>query len=230
MSKNIVLALCISLSLFFYCCESGTAIKKSEEKHLDLSNTTDNPHLLDDIKAITDNGNINAVIEIPAGTLEKWELDKSTGQIKWEIKDGKPRVVNYIGYPGNYGMIPQTLLPKEKGGDGDPLDILVLGHPAERGQILKSKIIGVLYLMDDGEQDDKLIAVSSDSPMYDINSIEELSLKYKGVIEIVELWFTNYKGSGKMEAKGYGDHNVALEILQNAMIDYQSNRPIRNIE
>ena len=137
--------------------------------------------------------------------------------------DEKPRVVNYIGYPGNYGMVPRTLLSKEKGGDGDPLDILVLGPSVERGQILKSKIIGVLYLQDRGEQDDKLIAVSIDSPMYGVNGIDELNNNYKGVIEIVQLWFTNYKGAGKMELKGYGNKKVAIEILKNAINDYKLN-------
>lgn len=41
--------------------------------------------------------------------------------MKWEFKKGKPRVVSYLGYPGNYGMIPKTLLSKESAGDGDPL-------------------------------------------------------------------------------------------------------------
>ena len=45
----------------------------------------------------------------------------------------KPREVKYLGYPGNYGMIPRTLLPKELGGDGDPLDVIVLGPAVERG-------------------------------------------------------------------------------------------------
>lgn len=228
MSKNIIIIIFISLSLFLNSCDSNQAVKNSKSTDLGLINKAAAPHLLDNIEPLTEDGNIHAVIEIPAGTSEKWELNKSTGQISWEIVDGKPRVVNYIGYPGNYGMIPQTLLSKEKGGDGDPLDVLVLGPPAERGQILKCKIIGVLNLMDNGEKDDKLIAVSSDSPMYKVNSIEELSKHYNGVIEIVELWFTNYKGTGKMESKGYSNDELALDILDNAMKEYQSNRVIPN--
>ena len=46
--------------------------------------------------------------------------------IKLEFKNGKPRIINYIGYPVNYGFIPKTLLPTSEGGDGDQLDILVL--------------------------------------------------------------------------------------------------------
>jgi len=54
-------------------------------------------------------------------------VKKPDGIMKWAFEDGKPRVIKYLAYPGNYGMIPRTLLPKELGGDGDPLDIIMLG-------------------------------------------------------------------------------------------------------
>ncbi len=186
------------------------------------------PNLLRDIIPLFEDGDVNAVIEIPSGTIEKWELNKSTGQVQWELVDNTPRIVNYLGYPGNYGMIPQTLLSKEKGGDGDPLDILVLGPPATRGGIVKCKIIGVLYLMDRGEQDDKLIAVSDNSPLYHVNDMTELNKNYKGISEIIKLWFTNYKGPDKMESKGFGDKNTALEILRDAINEFNLNHTKHN--
>ena len=100
-------------------------------------------------------GNIQAVIEVPAGRTEKWEVDKKDGNKKWDFKKGRPRFLKYIGYPGNYGMVPRTLLSKDSGGDGDPLDILLLGLPLKRGEVLSAKLIGVLKLSDDSEQDDK---------------------------------------------------------------------------
>ncbi|WP_074407427.1 inorganic diphosphatase [Aquimarina megaterium] len=221
MNKNIVILLCISLSLFLTKCDSGQTDKKSDSVEIVQEKESDTLNLLTDIAPLLDDGDINAVIEIPAGTLDKWELDKSTGKIRWELIDKRPRIVKYIGYPGNYGMIPRTLLSKEKGGDGDPLDILVLGPPVERGHILKCKIIGVLYLQDRGEQDDKLIAVSSDSPIYGVNSIDELNNDYKGITEIVELWFTNYKGPGKIVSKGFGNKKIAIDILTEAINEYQ---------
>ena len=179
------------------------------------------PNLLRDIIPLIEDGDVNAVIEIPSGTLEKWELNKSTGQVQWELVDSTPRIVNYLGYPGNYGMIPQTLLSKEKGGDGDPLDIIVLGPPATRGGIVKCKIIGVLYLTDRGERDDKLIAVSDNSPLYKVNDMTELNNNYKGISEIIKLWFTNYKGPDKMKSEGFGDKNTALKILRDAINEYK---------
>ena len=167
---------------------------------------------------------IQVVVEIPAGTIDKWEVNKADGSMKWEFRNDKPRVVEYVGYPGNYGMIPQTLLPKELGGDGDPLDVIVLGPPVERGSVIKCKLIGVLNLLDRGEQDDKLIAVSTDSPLYTINSLEELNEKYKGILRIVELWFSNYKGPGKMESQGFANKQVATKILNASIEAYKQNK------
>jgi inorganic pyrophosphatase len=161
-------------------------------------------------------GNIQAVIEVPAGRTEKWEVDKKDGNLKWDFKKGKPRFLKYIGYPGNYGMVPRTLLSKDSGGDGDPLDILLLGPPLKRGEVVSAKLIGVLKLLDDSEQDDKLIAVQFNSPLKKSDSIEELDERFPGITQILELWFTNYKGNGKMKSNGFGDREEAERILNEA--------------
>ncbi|MFL3007812.1 MAG: inorganic diphosphatase [Candidatus Neomarinimicrobiota bacterium] len=165
---------------------------------------------------VNDYGNVDALIEISSGTLEKWEYNKSTGDIELELINNKPRIISYLGYPANYGMIPKTILPKENGGDGDPLDIIVIGPPEPRGSIVKCKIIGVLYLLDNFEQDDKLIAISSKSGLENINNIADLDNSYNGISKILEIWFTNYKKGGNIESKGYGDSINALNILEDA--------------
>ncbi len=166
-------------------------------------------------------GNIQAVIEIPAGRTEKWEVDKEDGNLKWNFKKGRPRILKYIGYPGNYGMVPRTLLSKESGGDGDPLDIILLGPPLNRGEVSSAKLIGVLKLLDKGEQDDKLIAVQFNSPLKKADSIEELDERFPGITKILELWFTNYKGNGKMISKGFGDLEEAERILNEASEQFE---------
>lgn len=223
MNKNIILLFFYSLSIFLISCDlykSDGGDKTTDFSEINVKTDSNTINLLTDVVPRFEDGDVNAVIEIPAGTFEKWELDKSTGKIQWELVDNKPRIVKYLGYPGNYGMIPRTLFSKEKGGDGDPLDIMVLGPPVERGDTIKCKIIGVLHLLDRGEQDDKLIAVSTDSPLYEVNSIDELNEDYEGITEILELWFKNYKGSGKMESKGFGDKNKATDLLEAAINDY----------
>ena len=118
-------------------------------------------------------------------------------------------------------MVPQTLLPFEAGGDGDPLDIILLGPPIDQGEVAIAKLIGVLKLEDGGEQDDKLIAVQVNSPLKKADSIEELDERFPGISQILELWFTNYKGKGKMKSKGFGDLQEAEKILNTASEHYQ---------
>lgn len=226
MNKYLPLFICLSVLSVGISCNRFKFDKASDPLNENAKIEEVSPDLLSGNTALFEDGDVNALIEIPSGTLEKWELNKANGKVEWEMEDNKPRIINYLGYPGNYGMIPRTLLYKENGGDGDPLDILVLGPPAERSSVLKCKIIGVLYLMDRGEQDDKLIAVSANSPLYKVNSISELNKKYHGISDIIQLWFSNYKGPGKMESKGFGDRNKAVEILTAAITDYEAHKGI----
>ena len=216
MTKKPPLLLIFLLASLISCERSNENKSKTS-----LKKNTLNVNLLTGFKAQFADGDVNAIIEIPAGTHEKWELNKSTGKLELEILDNSPRKINYLAYPANYGMIPKTLLSKKNGGDGDPLDIIVLGPSKKRGSVVKVKLIGVLYLMDRGETDDKLIGVSVNSPFYKFNSLKKLEEKHPGISDILKLWFTNYKGPGKISSKGYGDKKQALKILKNAMSDYE---------
>lgn len=187
-----------------------------------FSSCTNEVNIYKDFAPICNDGNVNAIIEIPAGTVEKWEFNKKNGALQRDSLNGKPRTINYLGYPGNYGMIPQTILSKEKGGDGDPLDIIVIGAPEDKGSVTKCKIIGVLKLLDRNEKDDKLIAVAHNSLLYPVNSLQELNNQYHGILEIIEIWFTNYKGPNKMVSLGYSNQETAIEILNSAIAEYQS--------
>ena len=178
-------------------------------------------HFLRGYPALDSSGNINVVVEIPAGTNAKWEVDKTTGQLKWEFRDGKPRVVSYLGYPGNYGMIPGTLVAQERGGDGDPLDVLVVGPAVPRGSVVRARPIGVLKMLDRGEQDDKIIAVMLNSHLGRISSIEELIGRFTGITEILEIWFSHYKATGSIKSKGFGSVREARHLLVASIAAYQ---------
>ena len=97
------------------------------------------------------------IIEIPKGSKVKYELDKATGLLKVD------RVLfSSVHYPANYGFIPQTYC-----GDHDPLDILVLGQePVVPLALMRAKPIGVMKMLDQGEADDKILAVHADDPEY----------------------------------------------------------------
>lgn len=169
-------------------------------------------------------GTIRAIVEIPTGTSAKWEVSKDNPKaVYWEYKNEKPRIVNYLGYPGNYGAIPGTALPKELGGDGDPLDVIVLGQALPRGEVVNVRLIGVLKMLDGGEQDDKLIAVlTEDSPFANIQNMAQLDSEFPGVSQIVGLWFANYKGpDGGMEAQGFEEATVAREVFDAAAAQYK---------
>ena len=99
----------------------------------------------------------------------------------------------------------------------NPIDVLVLGPPVARGSVVQAKLIGVLKMIDKGEQDDKLIAVLCDTPFYTSPSIKELDETFLGVTDIIQIWFTNYKGPDRIETEGFGDEIEARRILQSAI-------------
>ena len=206
------------------CGQEALATRAAPElKVVDEYTLVAEKHLVSGYAPISSDGFIHVVVEIPAGTNAKWEVDKDTGHLKWEIKNGKPRIVQYLAYPGNYGMVPRTKLPKELGGDGDPLDVLVLGPSMPRGAVIEAKLIGVLQLFDSGEQDDKLIAVIPGQPLGDVGDLTELDRKHPGVTKIVEAWFSNYKGVGVIDTRGFRQPSAAHEILRQAIDRYQVN-------
>ena len=164
---------------------------------------------------------VNAIIEIPAGQNEKWEISKKDGKMHWELQGAKPRIVSFLPYPFNYGIIPSTYQSKETGGDGDPIDVLVLGPAIPRGSVVKVSLIGVLRLQDNGERDDKLLAVTNDSPFKNINSLHGIKSKFPGVLEIIEVWLTKYKGKGRIVSKGYANHIKAQQLLNKAIKSFK---------
>lgn len=109
---------------------------------------------------------VKAIIEIPKGSKSKYEIDKKSGLLFLD------RVLSSsVQYPANYGFIPKTYC-----GDKDPLDILVLcQESAVPLCILRAKPIGVMKMQDQGDEDDKIIAVHADDPEFShYNSIDEL--------------------------------------------------------
>ncbi len=172
-------------------------------------------------------GTINVVVEIPAGTTAKYEVVMNTGMIELEQKNGKPRFVQYLGYPCNYGNVPRSLLPKSKGGDGDPLDVLLLGPAVATGSVVKGRAIGVLTLVDGGEKDDKIVAVMQDGPFATVSSLGDLDKRFPGVTSILQTWFTSYKGydkSGKLalSSPGFKGRAAAIKTVGDAVLDFEN--------
>ena len=160
---------------------------------------------------------VNAIIEIPNGSKAKYEIDKESGLVKLD------RVLySSVMYPANYGFIPQTYCD-----DKDPLDILVIcSADVYPMTMIEAKIIGVMHMVDGGEQDDKIIAVAkNDMSVNYINDISELpphTMK-----EIVQ-FFESYKAlEGKsVIIEGLHGREYAQNILKESIELY--NTEIRN--
>ena len=206
-------------------CQLAVSCAATSETDSDPFRIVGERHFLDGYEARTESGAVRVVVEIPAGTLGKWEVDKEDGSLAWEFVDEAPRVVQYLGYPGNYGMVPGTLLPRELGGDGDPLDVLVLGTALERGSIAEVRVLGVIQMLDQGEQDDKLVAVQDGTPFERARTLEDLRRLFPGALEILEIWFSNYKREGGIEVVGFAPVEDAETLLQSAIDGYEASRP-----
>jgi inorganic pyrophosphatase len=123
-----------------------------------------------------------AVIEIPKGSTNKYELDKETGLLRLD------RVLySAVYYPADYGFIPRTFCD-----DGDPLDVLVLGQePVYPLTIVEARAIGVMRMRDDKGIDDKIIAISVRDPAFaDYTNHSQLPAH---VLRQVRRFFEDYK-------------------------------------
>ncbi len=157
-------------------------------------------------------GYVNGIIEIPKGSRAKYELDKDSGLLRLD------RVLySSVYYPANYGFIPQSYCD-----DHDPLDILILSQiDVEPLCIVPAKIIGVMRMLDQGEADDKLIAVAAGDPSVNhFNDISELPIHF---ISEMRSFFEDYK---KLENKmvvveDFLGRDLAVGILNDALKLYQ---------
>ena len=156
-------------------------------------------------------GLVPAVIEVPKGSKTKYELDKKSGLIRID------RVLfSSVHYPANYGFIPRTYCE-----DHDPLDILVLGQePVFPLSIMVAKPIGVMKMIDQGEADDKIIAVHAHDPEYNhYNSIDQLPPHR--LIE-VRRFFEDYKvlENKTVKVECFLGKEEALEVINQAIEAY----------
>lgn len=161
------------------------------------------------------------VVEIPAGTNEKWQTDPVSGGFYHDQKDGIARVINFLPYPMNYGFIPQTMLPKDKGGDGDPMDVITLAPSRPMGTVDSVRLIGALQLSERGEQDTKMVALLENGPFADVHDLSELLMRYPGTVEIIRLWFEGYKGPGSFLFQGYLNAAESAALVELAHTEWQ---------
>lgn len=153
-----------------------------------------------------------ALIEIPKGSKVKYELDKETGLL---IVD---RILYAsIHYPANYGFIPQTL-----GDDDDPLDVLVLMQEAVHPMTLvRARPIGMMHMVDDGENDEKIICVNLDDPEY--RSYEHYTELPEHRLDELRSFFEDYKKleDKQVNVEDFADPDEAIETVKHSMTLYK---------
>lgn len=157
-----------------------------------------------------DNGEINVVVEIPKWSTLKIEWNRDVAA--FELDRIEPSI---FPKPVNYGFIPQTLDE-----DGDELDVLLLtNEPVPTGVFTKARIVAVMHFVDDGEVDDKIVAV----PLDDRNTGDQID----GIDDLHEQWrrkldhhFSHYKDlkkPGTTEVKGWGDVEDAKKVIHESI-------------
>jgi inorganic pyrophosphatase len=161
-------------------------------------------------------GILHAIVEISAGTSMKLAYDPVKGAIVPQVHDGKPRRIEFLPYPGNYGFIPSTLMDPADGGDGNPLDVLILADYAPLGTLMEVIPVAILKLLDAGQRDDKLIAVPADPALriLDVLDLSDLQDRFPRVLSLVEEWFTHYDATQPAQALGWEDKAAALAAVE----------------
>ena len=158
---------------------------------------------------------INAVIEVARGDTNKYEYDKELNVFRLDRNLYSP-----VHYPGDYGFIPSTLSD-----DGDPLDVLVLvDAPSFAGCVMTVRPIGVLRMVDQNREDEKILAVGLNNPVYkEVTDYEQI---YPHLIREIEHFFSIYK---QLEAKsttirGWEDAASAREIVNECLDRYSAKK------
>lgn len=148
---------------------------------------------------------VEAFVEIPKGSQNKYEYDLKTGFFRLD------RVLyGSIHYPAEYGFIPHTLAE-----DGDPLDILVLSNiPTFPGCVLDARVLGALEMADDKGRDVKILAALDKDPRFnEMQSLEDVPLH---ILKEIEHFFRIYKElEGKQTAvDGWRDIDYAIRVIE----------------
>lgn len=147
---------------------------------------------------------VRMIVEIPKNSANKIEYDGKLGVFRLDRALYSP-----MHYPGDYGFIPGTLAE-----DGDPLDVLALvNEPSFTGCLIEVRPVGVLYMVDKDEADQKVLAVPNNNPRYD--SIHTMDQIFPHVKREIEHFFSIYKElqGSKVRMEGWGGPKEARKLI-----------------
>ena len=151
---------------------------------------------------------IYAVVECLKGERNKYEYDKDVPGVVLD------RVLHSnVHYPADYGFIPQSYYD-----DGDPFDVLVLFEDATfPGCIIEARPVALMRMDDDGEQDDKVIAVPAEDPRYDhVEDLTDLTTQQRDEIDEFFSSYKNLEEGKQVETLGWEDRQAAYDAIEHA--------------
>ena len=157
---------------------------------------------------------IYAVVECLKGDRNKYEYDKNVPGIVLD------RVLHSnVHYPADYGFIPQSFYD-----DGDPFDVLVLVEDSTfPGCVIEVRPVALMHMDDDGEQDDKVVAVPTEDPRYDhIQDLEDVPEQLRAEIDEFFATYKNLEPGKEVTTEGWADRETALEAIEHAQSLYAS--------
>ena len=156
---------------------------------------------------------VHAIVEIPKGHRNKYEVDKETGMIRLDRY-----LYSSSHYPGDYGFIPQTLAE-----DGDALDILVMvSEPTFSGCLIEARVVGLFRMRDRGVNDFKVLAVPHTDPLFaEYQELEDVASHY---LREVEHFFATYKQleGAHVETAGWDTVASAMDQVRESVDRYRS--------
>ncbi len=157
---------------------------------------------------------LNSIVEVSAGSINKYEIITESGQLKLDR-------VGYstLAYPFTYGAIPMTWDE-----DGDPLDVEIVGvtEPLVSGSVAEVRIIGIMKFEDGGEIDDKIIAVLADDKRMDhIVSYKDLGEHWEKETQHYWEYYKHLKKPGTCKVLGFFDTAEAVKIIKECEERYQ---------
>ncbi|CAM8936525.1 hypothetical protein QQ045_012756 [Rhodiola kirilowii] len=173
-----------------------------------------------DIPLSLGDGVFNCIVEIPKETKAKMEVatDESYTPLKQDTKKGKLRYYPY-NINWNYGLLPQTWEDPSLAndevegalGDNDPVDVVEIGEKKRKiGDVLKVKPLAALAMIDEGELDWKIVAISLDDPKASlVNDIDDVEKHFPGTLTAIRDWFRDYKIPDGKPANKFGLGNKA---------------------
>ena len=159
---------------------------------------------------------IDVVVEIPRGSRNKYEYDEERGVMRFHR-----RLLGAIGFPADYGFVPETL-----GSDDDPLDALVLlDEPTYPGVWVASRPVGVSWIGTKHGREAKLMCVPDGEPAYEhVNDLEDLPAHLRDEIKHFFAVYQQLDEHGGSTNEGQDGRDVALQVLEEARGRYRSSR------